>query len=121
MDGTWEFECTRCGPIEGDVKHGMIGGEGECAWGRRGDCTLGVVSGKTYVNYWKTLFGIGQQCGMHECKCKKEDKGEKADNEGETAQEYKGSRGRQEVGMRGKSNYCAGYYEGSGLAAYALR
>ena len=43
MDGTGECKRTQCGPIEDDVKHKMVGEEGEYARGRREDCTLGVI------------------------------------------------------------------------------
>ena len=69
MDGTGECKRTQCGPIEDDVKHKMVGEEGEYARGRREDCALGVIvhghcreracrlllvlqRGKKYVNIW---------------------------------------------------------------------
>ena len=79
IDGTGECKCMQCGPTKEDVKHGMVGGEGQCVQSRRGwhfgsgrtwilllacVCWLLLVlqSGKKYANI-EDSFDIGQQCG----------------------------------------------------------
>ena len=107
MNGTEECKCAWGEPVKGDIKHGMVGGEGKCARGRREDCALGVVvhghghccervlvdcclrcrveevreylhgNIEDVVRHWPTVR-------MRECECKKEGEREKKeDNEGE--------------------------------------
>ncbi|EJC97635.1 uncharacterized protein FOMMEDRAFT_162658 [Fomitiporia mediterranea MF3/22] len=139
MDGTGECKGMQCESIE-DVKHRMVGGEGEYARGRREDCALGVIrhghcrerarmcssivacaaeqeEEREYMELLKNSFGIGQQCGSananakRKASIKQEGQRRRGNASGGARSGRDGRDERQKVGRRWMSNYCAGYCE----------